>query len=257
MVESRKQPGVLYAHADSGGTATVFVMNETGKALGTITLTGAPCTDWEDIATGVDAAGTHYVYVADIGDNASRTGTGTPRTSIQVLRFVEPDVATLNPTSTLTIGNWQSINLAYPNGTHDAETLFVDPLTEDLVIVTKDTSGQSFVYRAPSSLFGGSATTKLEPVGTVTVGTSGTNSALIAAGDISPTGDRVILRTYTAILLFPRQTTWENTFAAVPVTLPSATEPQSEGLTFNSDGTAWLSAGEQSASIHQGVQQCP
>jgi hypothetical protein len=78
----------------------------------------------------------------------------------------------------------------------------------------------------------------------------------VSAGDISPSGDSIILRTYTAIWLWCRGSTWATTFGAAPVELPSASEPQSEGLTFSADGKSWYSAGETSTTIYQGISIC-
>jgi hypothetical protein len=80
-----------------------------------------------------------------------------------------------------------------------------------------------------------------------------------SAGDFSPSGDRVIIRTYTAIYLWPRVAgaSLAPTFAAMPKTLPSPTEQQSEGLTFAADGLSWFSAGEQSPNLYQGKATCP
>jgi hypothetical protein len=149
----------------------------------------------------------------------------------------------------------QVLRFTYPDGAHNAETLMVDPVTGDILIVTKETSGISGVFSAPGST----------PVDTPTalmrvamIQFQGSGTAIQAGGgDISPTGDRVLVRTYNSIRLWPRAATWMATFAATPVTLPSPTEPQSEGLTFSADGRAWLSSGEQAAAIYQANATCP
>jgi hypothetical protein len=255
MVASRDYANTLYGQMDDGA-AKIYVFDETGKTLGTIALTGITPVDWEDLSIGVVSGGTDYLYVADIGDNAARTGGGSKRTSIAVYRFPEPAPSELSATTTLSIANAQVAKFTYPGTVHDAETLFVDPTTQDMIIISKDNSGPSTVYRALSTAFDSSTTTVLEQICELTIGSSGQNGTQISAGDISATGDRVILRTYTTISLFPRLSTWALTFAATPIVLPSATEPQSEGLTFNADGTAWLSAGEQSSTIYKGVATC-
>jgi hypothetical protein len=98
--------------------------------------------------------------------------------------------------------------------------------------------------------------TVLDLVATLALGSAGAQSALATAGDISPSGDSIILRTYTAIWLWCRASTWASTLGAAPVELPSASEPQSEGLTFSADGTAWYSAGETATTIHQAKSSC-
>jgi hypothetical protein len=59
------------------------------------------------------------------------------------------------------------------------------------------------VFRAPGSVTPDQPTV-LETLAALAIGTPGTQGALVTAGDISPTGDRVILRTYVAIWLWAR-----------------------------------------------------
>lgn len=249
MVASRAHPGVLYGQMDAGGPATVFAFSTTGTALGQYALMGVTQTDWEDIAVGPGPGGASFVYVADIGDNS------VTRTQIQVYRFAEPNVSPTQAAVQQTVSGVEVLKFTYPDGAHNAETLFIDPVTSDIVIVTKETSGTAVVFTAPGTT----------PVNTPTVLTSvamvtfqGTGTAIqVGGGDISPNGDRVLLRTYNSIRLWPRAATWMATFAATPITLPSPTEPQSEGLTFSADGKSWFSAGEQAAALYQATATCP
>ncbi|NLT76895.1 MAG: hypothetical protein GXX98_10255, partial [Planctomycetes bacterium] len=52
LVASRKNPGVLWVHNDSGDTARVFAIDTRGNLLGVCSVTGAKARDWEDIAIG-------------------------------------------------------------------------------------------------------------------------------------------------------------------------------------------------------------
>lgn len=258
LVASRTQPGVYYAHADSGDGARLVAIDDTGRTLASLTLAGVTAIDWEDIAWGPGPDGSGVLLVGDIGDNAARTGTGTPRSEIQVYRLPEPEISTLQPGGEQTVSGAQRLRFTYPDQAHDAEVLMVDPITGDIVIVTKETSGASLVFRAPADT-PPEQPTRLEAIATLSFGTPGANSALVTAGDISPSGDRIILRTYTAIWLWsrPAGTTLAQALSAVPTELPSPVEPQGEGLTFSADGRAWLSAGEQDSSLYQGLEACP
>jgi hypothetical protein len=258
LAASRAQAGVLYAHADSGAGAVFVALDTTGKTLGNYTLSGVTATDWEDIAVGPAPGGSNAVYIGDTGDNAARTGSGTARSEIQVYRVAEPVVSTTQTAVNATLTGAVRLRFTYPDRAHDAETLMVDPVTGDILIVTKETSGASLVFRAPGSTPADQPAV-LEAIATVVMGTAGAQSALVTAGDISPSGDRVILRTYTAISLWPRAagSSWAPTFAQSPVQVPSPTEPQGEGLTFSADGRAWYAAGEQESAIYQGLAVCP
>jgi len=255
MVASRAHPGVLFAHADSGAGAVFYAMSIAGASLGTFTLGGATATDWEDIAVGPGPSPGTFVYVGDFGDNAARTGSGNARGEIQIYRVPEPDVDATSAVGAQSLGAWERLRFTYPDNAHDAESLLVDPSTGDILIVTKETNGASRVFRAAGDT-PTDTTTVLALVATLSLGSSGSQGALVSAGDISPSGDSIILRTYTAIWLWCRGSTWANTFGAVPVELPSATEPQSEGLTFSADGKSWYSAGESATTIYQASSSC-
>jgi hypothetical protein len=251
MVASRAHPGVLYVQEDTGGSARFHALDTTGKMLGVYTLTGGKNTDWEDIAVGRGPGTGSYVYIGDFGDNSVN------RTEIQVFRVPEPNVSATQASATQAIADFAELRFTYPDAAHNAETLLIDPVTGDIVIVTKETNGNSSIFRAPGSTPEGSPTV-LEKIGNVQFATSG-QGAQASAGDISPTGDRILIRTYTAILLFPRASgaTLAQAFAATPKTLPSPTEQQGEGLTFAADGLSWYSAGEQSPNLYQGKATCP
>src|SRR5687767_12057876 len=49
IAASRRHPGVLWAHNDSGDPL-IFALNEQGKVTGRVRLNGAEVDDWEDIA---------------------------------------------------------------------------------------------------------------------------------------------------------------------------------------------------------------
>jgi hypothetical protein len=148
------------------------------------------------------------------------------------------------------------LRFTYPDGAHNAETLMVDPVSGDILILTKDTNGMSTLFRAPNATAVDTPTV-LEKVTTVQVGMSGTMAAQAGGGDISPSGDRLIVRAYTTTLLWARASTWAATFMVAPKTLASPTEPQAEGISFAADGRSWISTGEQARAIYQMQATCP
>lgn len=254
MVASRAHPGVMYAHLDTGTGAAFYVMTVAGASLGSFALSGATATDWEDIAVGPGPTAGSFIFVGDIGDNAARTGGGNARSEIQVYRVPEPDVDASTSVGAKTLNDWQRLRFTYPDKAHDAETLMVDPVTGDILIITKESNGASQVLRAAGSTPADTPTV-LELLATLSLPSSG-QGAQAAAGDISPSGESIILRTYTAIWLWCRASSWASTFGASPTELPSASEQQSEGLTFAADGQSWYSAGETSTAIYQGSASC-
>src|SRR5450432_1941428 len=131
--------GIVYTHNDSGDTARFFAVNSAGATVAVYTLQGAVNHDWEDMATGTDAAGHAVLYFGDIGDNASK------RTEIDVYQVAEPRGPSANVP-------WVRYRFHYPDGAHNAETLMVDPHTHRIYIATKFTLGLGTLYEAPATL---------------------------------------------------------------------------------------------------------
>jgi autotransporter-associated beta strand protein len=250
IVASRLNTNVLWTHNDSGNAAQIFAMTPAGASLGTYTLSGTSNFDWEDIATGPGpTAGTNYLYVGDIGDNAAI------RSTVTVYRVAEPTVSdTQSPPVTMSVSGAVSLTFAYPNGRHDAESLFVDPLTRDLYIVSKR-DAQKFVYRAPYPQ-ATSGTTTMQLVATLN------NANWITAADISVDGSRIIMRagaTDTGLMYTrPAGGTIADAFAAAPVAIPLLAENQGEAIGFDPFGRGYYTTSEGvGAPIHYFEQLPP
>ena len=214
LASSRRNDGVIWAHNDSGDTARVFALGPRGNHVQTYTLSGAEAIDWEDMAIGPGPdEDVDYLYLADIGDNAAQ------RADIAVYRVLEPEVSTTGDTPTdHPLGEVEKLTLRYPDRAHDAETLLVDPVGGDLLIVTKELAGgPSFVFRAPGSIEPDVVTT-LEEVATINF--AGLDSSvtppadapqlvravpfLPTGGDMSPNGRLIAIRTYGTVWIWER-----------------------------------------------------
>lgn len=255
IAASRQNEGVLWAHNDSGDTARVFAMGPDGTHIASFTLAGAEAVDWEDMAIGPGPdEGVDYLYLADIGDNRKQ------RPEVIVYRVPEPTVTFLGTPVTQELAEAERLTLRYPDEAHDAETLLVDPMTGDLVIVTKELAGgPSFVYRAPRSTAPGAPTT-LEEVATINF--AGLDSQveipsdappiprgaphLPTGGDVSGDGSLVIIRTYGSVWIWTRPAgapLWEIA-RGLPCEAPSTIEPQGEAIAFDSDGNGYVTVSE-------------
>lgn len=234
---SRMHAGVLWVHNDSGDGPRVFAIDDTGTTLGEFSLNGAIALDWEDMALGPGPEpGVDYLYVGDIGDNPEL------RATITVHRVPEPDPASGGST----LEGVVPLVLAYPDDSHDAETLLSDPETGDLFVVTKADSGMSGVYRAAFP-HDEHATIEMELVAELAFGSTALpGSPLATGGDVAPDGSLVAIRTYGGAFAWRRApgSTIAEAFATDACPLPTVDEPQGEALAVAADGYYTITEGE-------------
>ena len=230
LVASHTQPGVLWAHNDSGDRARIFALRSDGSLIASLDVPGAEATDWEDIAVGPGG----YLLLGDIGDNKS------VRKDIDIYRVPEPRLAD-GPGATAAATR---LRLTYPDGAHDAETLLADPRTGEVVVVTKRLDGRSGVYVGRAPARGVPAEAVLRHAGDLRLGFAG----LATAGDVSADGRTVAIRTYTALYAWTRKPG-----ASLAATLTSqpcvgnaqlSVEGQGESLALSHDGRSFSTVPE-------------
>jgi hypothetical protein len=236
LAASARNPGIVWAHNDSGDSARVFAVAETGATRVTYTITGASAQDWEDMAIGPGPVGGQpYLYVGDIGDN------GRSRGSVVVYRVAEPAVT---GSGTQPLGGAARLVLRYPGGARDAESMFVDPATGDIYIIEKvGQGGPVGIYRAPGGLTDGS-TTLMTRVGTLNLPSGSSNQ--VTAADIATDGKSIAVRTYGGVRLWARED--GQSIAAALGTAecrgPVPNESQGETITFRPDQRAYYTVSE-------------
>ena len=230
IATSRRDDGVVWAHNDSGGRAELFAVGPDGGDQGRVELTGAEAVDWEDMARGPGPGGTDHLYVGDIGDN------NAVREAVVVYRLPEPTVPAAGAVAA------EPLTLTYPDGPRDAETLLVDPVTGDLLLVGKTWDGGSVgVYRVPADAAPGASVT-MERVGEVPA----LAGEMVTGGDVAPDGSLVALRTYFGVQLWDRAPgqTVADALAGEPCEAPAPFEVQGEALAFTPDGRGYVTVAE-------------
>jgi hypothetical protein len=237
IVASRKNPGVLYAHNDSGSNSTLIVMSDTAAPLGSFVLSNVNAVDWEDVAVGPCDAGT-CIFVGEIGDN------NLAYASRAIYRFAEPTISPTTPMGTQTV-TADALTFVYPDGRHNAETLLVDPTNGDVYVVTKVSNVPSTVYRLPKPFTPGTQAT-VEKVGDLSLPGS---AGLVTGGDVHPCGTRMLIRTYPMIYEFKLAAgqPFSSIFATQGTAVPTPTQDQEskgEGVTYAADGIGYFTASE-------------
>jgi hypothetical protein len=148
----------------------------------TFRLSGATATDWEDMDVGPGPqAGTHYLYMGDIGDN------GKKRDTISVWRVPEPAVGGGGLTS---LGGVAHIEARYPDGAHNAEAMAVGA-DGTIYVITKAKTTDIYAIPYPQSTSGVTTMTKVA---------SGTLAPAVdrSGADVRPDGRAIIIRGYKA-----------------------------------------------------------
>lgn len=193
---------------DSGDAGRVFTVSlRTGRTVGVTHWSGEP----EDVEA-LAPAGDGEVWVADIGDNTEA------RSSIEVARVpygdhdreVDADV----------------VDLRYPDGARDAESLLSHPRTGQLFVVSKTFLGGT-VYAAPRDLSSGE-THRLRVRGRV-LGMA-TDAAFF------PDGKHLIVRSYTRAVVYA----WPSLQVVGGFGLPA--QEQGEGVAVSPAGAVFLSS---------------
>lgn len=232
LAASRLQPGVTWANNDSRDGPTVYAIGPEGEDLGSYTVPGATAFDWEDMAAGPGPEpGVTYLYLGDIGDNFGIRGG-----RITVFRVPEAEPGSDGGILTDVV----ALPFAYPDGQHNAEAIFVDPVDGSLYVITKGVD-EAGVYRA-SGLVDGSEVVDLESVGRLELG------AEITAADISWDGSIIALRGYESVWMWTRSDaqTVAEALLADPCLAPAPDEPQGEAIAFaETDGYITISEGSQ------------
>lgn len=228
IASSKLNSGIFYVHEDSGNANQIYLTNAKGADLGYFTLTTATNRDWEDITIGPGpVTGKSYIYVAEIGDNDAKYS------SVFVYRFLEPDLANKTFPVAMDIAQIDKIELIYPGGPRNAESILIDPQTKDIYIASKE-SNLANIYKAayPQSNI---TSTILEPIDQLPM-----NKA--TSGGISPDGTEIVLRNKEQIWYWKRDLskTIGQTLLEKPQLVPYVIEYQGEGICFVADGSGYF-----------------
>jgi hypothetical protein len=234
MAASRRHPGVLWAHNDSGNDAEVFAVRETGEVLATLRLAPTTVVDPEDIAVGpcrTERRAPSCIFLADIGDNLQR------RRRVRLLEIDEP--AALRDQTT----EVRALPFVYADGAHDAEVLLIHPTTGATWIVTKLLSSLGGLYRLDDLGLGRVGRAVYRRTLEAPAGFGG----LTTGGDVHPDAARVLLRTYNRVWEYRGDpaASIETILAGIPVEVPTARQPQGEAVTYLPDGRSYLLGSEK------------
>lgn len=226
LAVSRRRPGLLWTHNDSGNATELFAVDASGSPLGRVRVP-IRTRDWEDISAGRCPTG-QCLYIGDIGDNEFA------RRNVLVWRVPEPapdDRETARP---------DAFTLTYPDGPHNAEALFVVDMT--VYLITKDRTG--VIYRSTTAL-GDEPDVRMERIGELGL-------AVVSDAEASPDGQSVVVRNANEAIVYRTADLLRGGSALSGWRIPvdGLREPQGEGVALDGDvlylaseGRPWSRAG--------------
>ncbi|MBW3629045.1 MAG: hypothetical protein KY464_07075 [Gemmatimonadetes bacterium] len=220
LAASRRNPGVLWTHNDSGDRAEVFAVDAAGRLMGTSEIPGARNKDWEDIAVG-PCAGGDCLYIADTGDNDRK------RDDVAIYRVPEPAPGART-------GPAERLSVSYPGGSRDIEAMFVLPSGE-IYLISKGRKDTQTLYRFRPD----GRAERIVDLGSATED----QLKYITGASASPSGRWVAIREYKLLSIYRTADLVAGRVApALEVDLTEVGEAQGEGVTLLDNGRVVLTS---------------
>jgi hypothetical protein len=141
LARSHRDSGILWTHNDSGGKAETYAVDLKGHFLGTLAVFPAINLDWEDMSSFIEN-GTPRLLLADMGDNNAF------RPFITLYIVDEPDLSAQAKPFSLQATVVRSIQVLYPDGPRDAESIAVDA-AEGYIYILSKRDAVPRLYRVP------------------------------------------------------------------------------------------------------------
>ena len=212
-------PDVLWTISDDG-PPVLFALDSIGSVRNRVAVRNARNQDWESLAAARCGTVT-CLYIGDIGDNLYRWP------FVRIYRVPEPGADDKIVTA-------DAFQFRYPDGSHDAEALFVLP-GEHVFVVTKGRREPITVYHYAGPLRTDSTMT-FEPVQRLSASFVQLPEMVTGAGS-TPDGQWIALRTYASVQLYHLVN--GQLVPQLPgrgIALDSLHEAQGEGVDIAADG---------------------
>lgn len=220
---SRTTPGVFWTHNDSGGKPHLSAFNMKGEDLGAFPVQGATVQDWEDMCS-FTIAGKPFLLVADVGDNKVQRKNCT-----FYIAYEPADIGRQARAQPLALLARQEFT--YDDGPHNCESVAVDPVRREIILVTKTSDPTCKVFALPLPTEKNPGKAVMKAVASLTLPTT-------SAMDISPDGLRALVLTYGDAYEYSRQPDedWGKAFARPPRRIKMPARAQGESACYGPDG---------------------
>jgi len=239
MQASYSNSGDYFVHNDDG-RSLLYVIDENGNDLGDVSIDPARNKDWEDI-TSVPVADGRWLVAGDIGDNWSK------RAYITLYFAKEPRPDKQGRYSGMQILEHR-LDLSYPDGPRDAESMAYDPLSRQILILSKrDKPARLYAVdldtalredRAELKFLGTIAALRPPTVGDRVYWDGRVDWISQPTGmDISADGREAVVVTYRSLYRFRRQAgeDWLTALQRKPQEVLGPLAPQNEAVAYSVD----------------------
>ena len=248
----------IWIHNDSGDSATLYAIDRSGNRRATSRIDGAFARDWEDM-TDFSENGTDYFLIGDIGDNKERL----PEVTFYVIERPSSDT----PSSLL-----YTFTATYDTiGAKDAEAIVVDPITKELLLITKGRDGVFHFLQGKLPLPSEYPSDKIiddpkfnankivlseihqEPFATPPLNRQ-EQSRFITSATLHPSGNQLVIRNYLTARIYTKtaEQSWAEGLKNTPCRLPLPLQQQGETLDFSPDGNSlWTTSEGSKQSLYE------
>ena len=225
IAASRRYPGYLWAHNDSGHQPRLFLLDSLGQTRSMFQVEGVTNRDWEDIAIGPGRDSTNYIYIGDIGDNLA----------VHDFKFIycvkEPPLDYAGP---LPVEARLIVRMS--DQPRDTEALMADPISRNLYLVTKR-EHEVWLYEIRDPFLTDTLTAfKMHKL----------DLRHVVAADISTDGSEILIKSYHAVYYWKRSPgqSIPDALKADPISLTYKPEPQGESIAWALDGSGYYTLSE-------------
>ena len=241
LVASQQWPGVYWTLNDSGNAPMLYAFDQDGVPRGAFRVSGATNVDWESLQLGPDGAGGFALYIGDTGDNDQM------RSDPVIYRVPEPEPA---PPGGQPSGNQTApataFRFVFPGRAHNAEAMLVHPTTGEVVLISREVTGLSLIYRLPP-LLDADLVLLTDFVDVVEVRAFDPASGQVTDATISTDARHVVLRTYASALVYdvPAGASLATIWEQQPRVYPLGDGPKGEGIAFGYGTDDLMTVGEE------------
>lgn len=232
ITASLVNPGLLWAHNDSGDAARIFLMDDSARNKAVYYLEGVKARDWEEIGF-MKSRGQRFLLIGDIGDNAGNQPFVTIHRVKEPLFKGKPFYIDTIPEEDIL-----SYTLQYSDGPRDAEALFYDEIDDKLYVISK----REFEV--------GLYSTQLDELAKDTLVLNKESSlpfTFVTAAAISHDGRELLVKNLVSVFYWKRQAAESipSLLKKDAIKLPYKPEIQGEAISFALDGSGYFTLSEE------------